>query len=884
MPTLRCSNCGQTVRFEGVAGICPACASVVMVPKSESPPVDIAPRAAKSARPALEDLHHVAGHEPEYFTPPEPEPPRIAGMDPGVAITLVAVAVVLVLFGLYVMIESMTSGPLTKPVAVRAPAPPPSLVTEPALPPPPVTVPKPTKTPTKPATKPVIHKPAWANLQPVRPAPSGTSIVTDARIANSIHKGVNYLISHYHDGTLPAQNNQAGRDALCTYALLHANEAIHDSRLNPEDPFMESAITRLKGFKALGHPATYTHSLRATALALLNRPNDRDGLDADVNWLLKAARDGAYGYTQTDVGWWDNSNSQYGMLGIWAAADAGAYIPSDYWKKIEAHWLATQMKSGAWTYGKANTDPRLTMTAAGVTCLAVANEELGTLDPRAGHQADPKLTHAIDAGIAWLSTGDNCTNISEQQGYTYYGMERAAFASGFKFFGKHDWYREYAARILVTQNPSGEWGGVDGNDVGTAFRVLFLSRGRQPLIMNKLRFDGAWDNRFSDLTKLAQFCSARLEQPFAWGVADLHRHWFDWLDAPVLMLSTDQPPTLDDAAVEKLRRYTDNGGLLFIHNEFQTPEMDAFVKEFASRAFPEFKLKPIPPGSLLFKSVVDLKNPPPFEGISNGDRLVLVYSPTDITRKWVTRRAMQINPSSQFGMNLFIYANGRDGYHHRLDSTYVPPPKVHALGTIPVARIQYPGDWDPEPAAWTRFGRWFQDQTSLAVSVRPMNAGDLNPKTTPVATLTGVSAVDFSKMNLQALRKYVNDGGVLFIDACGGNRAFAKTVRDQLLPTAFGDVQPMSLDASSSVLVGAGDCMDPLPKPQLRQSAITRLGGLLPQVDAIHAGKGMVFVSDLDVTAGLLGTGTLSIVGYTPAYCDSLMKNVLLWTVSRYRP
>ena len=47
-------------------------------------------------------------------------------------------------------------------------------------------------------------------------------------------------------------------------------------------------------------------------------------------------------------------------------------------------------------------------------------------------------------------------------------------ASGYKFFGKHDWYTELAARVLQTQNDDGSWDGSDGNLAETAFRLLFL--------------------------------------------------------------------------------------------------------------------------------------------------------------------------------------------------------------------------------------------------------------------------------------------------------------------------------------------------------------------------------------------------------------------------
>src|SRR6185503_12915369 len=49
-----------------------------------------------------------------------------------------------------------------------------------------------------------------------------------------------------------------------------------------------------------GPPATYTHSLRASALATYNRAEDKEILAADVKWLIAASVDGAYTYDDRD--------------------------------------------------------------------------------------------------------------------------------------------------------------------------------------------------------------------------------------------------------------------------------------------------------------------------------------------------------------------------------------------------------------------------------------------------------------------------------------------------------------------------------------------------------------------------------------------------------
>src|SRR6185436_15525808 len=99
----------------------------------------------------------------------------------------------------------------------------------------------------------------------------------------------------------------------------------------------------------------------------------------------------------------------------------------------------------------------------------------------------------------------------------------------------HDWYRELSAKVIPVQWPNGAFGlSPDGYDtvVQTAFTILFLSRGRHPIFMEKLRFDGAWANHPRDIANAARFASRELERQLNWQVVPLAHDWTDWFDSP----------------------------------------------------------------------------------------------------------------------------------------------------------------------------------------------------------------------------------------------------------------------------------------------------------------------------------------------------------------
>jgi hypothetical protein len=195
--------------------------------------------------------------------------------------------------------------------------------------------------------------------------------------------------------------------------------------------------------------------------------------------------------------------------------------------------------------------------------------------------------------------------------------------------------------------------------------------------------------------------------------------------------------------------------------------------------------------------------------------------------------------------------------------------------------------------AFVRFGRWFQNQTSIGLDVQPTDLLDINAKQGPVAVLSGNAAYDFHKLDFKALNKYVSDGGVLIIESTGGSKDFAASVKDTLMPTAFPGITPSPMPASHPILAGTGACMDPLPRPLLKPFATRLLMKAFPDdkqeerearaaIQYANVGKGTIIISDLDITTGLLNSGTFGINGFTPAYDQSLVKNVILWALSRY--
>ncbi len=473
-------------------------------------------------------------------------------------------------------------------------APPPVAAAKPTAPS--IAIAPPPSAPSPPSTAPAATAPI---RPPAAPVIEADDALTDAQIGSALKRGSEFLLAAIDPNTGklsdPAKAHPFsprflnGLNTLCVYALLQSGAATSDPRLNPRAPIMRACINAMEIAKDDEY-TTYQRALRAAALALLDRDADRPVLQGDVNWFLKAERNGAftYGFFQDPSHpVWDNSNSQYGLLGVWSGAEAGILIPDAFWQAVVEHWTQSQRPDGSWGYQNDNSGGT-NMTLAGTTSLFVAHDSMLPADSKA-LGSDP-FSPALTNGLRWLETGDNSVNPIPgiADGYGLYSVARAGLASGFKYFGTHDWYKELAKKTIHQQSADGSW---SENPITTSFSLLFLARGRHPIMFNKARFDGSWANYPRDAANLARFASHELERPVNSQVVWLSHNWTDWTDCPVLYLASHKAPRLAPRDLDNLRTFVRAGGMLFTHADGGSAEFNDFVQDLAQRLFPEYPLR-----------------------------------------------------------------------------------------------------------------------------------------------------------------------------------------------------------------------------------------------------------------------------------------------------
>ena len=670
-----------------------------------------------------------------------------------------------------------------------------------------------------------------------------------------------------------AHNYQfAGPTALAVYALLECG-------VEPKDPKVGKALAWLTRQKL---QRTYSLALRANALAAADRYERgkyRSLVLRDARQLAGSTPDGSYGYFsrgrfEKNHGW-DNSNSQYGVLGVWAAAQVGVEIRGQVWRFFGTHWRKTQYPNGGWAYKydlKADSwhnTPRGAMTLGGIASLFVCSDNLAAGSP-AGCGKNASDTN-IDRGLAWMEK-NFLKDVEDHYFYYYcYGVERVGLASGYKYFGKQDWYRLIAERLIERQEAHGRWG---GSTYKTAFALLFLARGRNPVLYNKLRFNGDWNNRPRDLAQLTQWIAYKFERPVSWQVINLQTEPDEWHDAPIIYISGSKKFTLTDAEVGKLRTFIQQGGSIFSCTECQGRGFRDSIRKLYKRMLPEYEMTPCQPGHKIYDVHFKLRGRPRFEIISNGVRPLVVHSDDDLPLAWQFKKVATARTQFEGPANAFMYVTDKGHLRGRGVSHWPEKPETYTVRTVKLARLKFPGAFDPEPLAYERFARLMRRDCQTRVDlVGPIGIKDLPASGAKIATLTGVGSFKLPVADVKALKGWVAAGGTLVIDAMGGSRPF----HDSAVATlrAMYDTPLATLAPGSPIYQLPGFA---IKRVGYRHGAAA--GGAAGRTPAVRTviidSRPAVLYSREDISAALLGIPASTIDGYDTASAFALMRNFVL--------
>jgi hypothetical protein len=344
----------------------------------------------------------------------------------------------------------------------------------------------------------------WARRTVVRAVISGMLLLArggaELRAAPepAVARGVQYLRSH-------AAELQAGEMGLAVLAMLKAE-------VPATDPTVAACLAKLRarfssaGYQAerSGGPDIYEAAVVAMAMANLDAEARRGEIAALAHYLTsKQKANGSWDYDNRSFG--DTSISQYAVLGLWEASNAGADVSPAVFDRAVGWFLSTQAADGGWFYhGDEPQVETMTMTAAGTSSLLICGRQLAQyrdlvrgeapskllvpLAPAAGGGPRPgyevangpsRIQPAVKRGLAWLganfTTGSGAV-VGPSLYYALYGIERIGALAERDTLGRIDWFEQGRRFLLANQGSGGSWDSTYGADPNTVWAILFLTR------------------------------------------------------------------------------------------------------------------------------------------------------------------------------------------------------------------------------------------------------------------------------------------------------------------------------------------------------------------------------------------------------------------------
>ena len=287
------------------------------------------------------------------------------------------------------------------------------------------------------------------------------------KVRKSIDLGVKYLLSaktrrlrrigKEYDSQVTRGYGRWSDGTLSPWRLLNSGE-------KPDDPRLVKALEYLRNLKP---HKTYVVALQNLVFAEARQPKDLPLIKRNADWLIANAigyNNGAgklegWSYPANQIS--DNSNTQYALLGLYAAKQAGVQIDDKMWKAIQEYYIRTQIPvpptSGRWSYYNDDGAISISMTVAGACGLIIAgmglDESEQHLNPATGVAANCGVygsNTALAKGMNYI--GANFTfNSDKSSFYNIYGLERLGRLSGQRFIDRYDWYREGCEKLIKMQ-------------------------------------------------------------------------------------------------------------------------------------------------------------------------------------------------------------------------------------------------------------------------------------------------------------------------------------------------------------------------------------------------------------------------------------------------
>ncbi len=659
-------------------------------------------------------------------------------------------------------------------------------------------------------------------------------------VKRKIDQGVRFLLDGQYTGGRWSVNadHPGGITALCTLALL--NCGVEHSHLAIQRSLRYLDSLDLQSNRKV---SVYTVSLMTMVYCQVGPDTLRARIRECVDYLDEAQlksgpHRGGWSYYRSR-GNPDGSNSQFALLALHEAGRIGVTADQSVWDNARFYWEGMRNNFGGFFYRKTDSNRTGTgsMTCAAISSLIIIDENLNRPLPDKDRvvccQGNEQLD-LVDGAIDWMSQQfkiklnptDGYSQFLRNRYYYLYGMERAGRLAGIRFFGQHDWYRAGAEVLVSTQSAGGSWTGTGHGEsdpnVATAFALLFLSKGKRPVVIGKYKhsIDNDWDRHRTGVHYLTRAIERDWGAQLNWQTIEGRAASTDDLrEAEVLFFSGRDSLRLSDQQKQRLRDYIEMGGFVFAEacqgdGCGENVGFDQDFRHLMSELFPNSQLQLLDPAHPVFKSLYELTPNPdrPLYGLQSSCRTTVIYCPTNLSGFWRMNRPSYLSQLTliprrdvdyvtKLGINVVSYATGRE-VKDKLDRISVSDAVDDGAGerALTIPKLSHGGGADDAPNAWQNVIRQARFELKQRFKVeRRMIAAELDQLANyPMVFMHGRTRFSWNEDERDALRRYLENGGLLCADSICSSGGFVEAFRQEIAKV-FPDTTLQRIPADHSI-------------------------------------------------------------------------------------
>jgi len=538
-------------------------------------------------------------------------------------------------------------------------------------------------------------------------------------------------------------------------------------------------------------PEKYQNRIRQAAKFLIHSQLSNGA------WTYTEARAPKGGVRGARTVYYDNSNTQFAVLGLAAAERCGVSIPRSAKKKATTHWEKTQNADGGWGYVTGTSTQ--SMTCAGIASLHLLDVSLEKQGTKCGqYKLNPVMADGLNCLARQLS-GATVRFGGYHSNYGLYALERVGMLMELKTIGKTDWYGMGANYLLGRQSV--------GSISEDALALLFLAKGSAPIAIAKWRWGGDWNKDHRDVKEWVEGVGGMLKRKLDWLPAKLDRLDSPAAKASMIFVNGHETFKVKESELEFLRAFLEDGGTVVAEGCCGSKRfIKSFGKIMSKQLFPEANLSFVP---------LDAKHPvcnskyalTPEEIAARvlkagcrKRRLLLLTKDISCALNGESVGEEELQRARRVATNLLVWALRSKEADRKLDKVEL---KKFALGAEeltldqlqrqaamssrhfhqPFGRLKHRGDWLADPRVFAGISKLFGQREDL-----PRFDGEVHVSLTSddlfqmaVTFMTGHDEPNLTSEERINLRTYLQNGGFLLASACCSNRKFDAGFRKLLL-------------------------------------------------------------------------------------------------------